>query len=53
MRISDLKTEAKATDSTLIYKLNATYNIKQLTVSLHEIKGVKVIKTINVFVNNK
>lgn len=53
MRINDLKVEAKATDSTLIYKFNTTYTIKQLTVALHEIKGVKVIKTINVYVNNK
>lgn len=53
MRLGDLKTEAKYTDSTLIYKLNATYNIKQISVALHEIKGVKIIKTINVFINNK
>lgn len=53
MRLNDIKTEAKFTDSTLIYKLNTTYNIKQIQMSLHDIKGVKVIKTLNFYINNK
>ena len=53
MRLNEVKSEAKYTDSTMVIKLAATYLIKQIQISLHELKGVKVIKTLNIFVNVK
>ena len=53
MRLNEVKSEAKYTDSTMVIKLAATYLIKQISISLHELKGVKVIKTLNIFVNVK
>ncbi|CDW77116.1 e3 ubiquitin-protein ligase ubr4 [Stylonychia lemnae] len=52
-RMNEMKTEHKCTDSTLIYKLNTTYNIKQIQMNISDIRGARVIKTLNIHINNK
>ena len=52
-RLNEIKTETKFTDSCMIMKFNQTYLIKSMSVQIHDIKGTKVVKTLNIFVNNK
>ena len=52
-RLNDLKSEAKFTDSAMIFKFNTTYQIKTLSLNQDNFRGNKVIKTIVVYINNK
>jgi len=52
-RLTDLKTEAKFTESTMIYRLNTTYQIKQIQFTQDAFRGNQVIKDIQVYINNK
>ena len=53
MKLNDVKSEARFTDSCLIYKFNQTYLLKQISFGVHDIKGSKLLKTIAVYINNK
>jgi archaellin len=52
-RLADIKTEAKYTDSALIYRFQTSYEIKQIFLNQDNFRGNKVIKEISVYVNNK
>jgi hypothetical protein len=39
MKLNDVKSEARFTDSCLIYKFNQTYLLKQISLGIHDIKG--------------
>lgn len=53
LRMNEIKSETKFTDSCIIIKFNSTYLIKTITVQIHDVRGTKVVKTMNIFVNNK
>mmetsp|Transcript_44129 Transcript_44129/g.42821 ORF Transcript_44129/g.42821 Transcript_44129/m.42821 type:complete len:111 (-) Transcript_44129:2041-2373(-) len=52
-KLNDIKYESKFTDSCLLVKFVQTQIIKQLVVGIHEQRGVRAIKMINLYVNNK
>lgn len=52
-KLNDIKADLKYTDSCQIFKFNNTYTFKNVTINVLEIKGSRVIKTINVYINNK
>lgn len=53
MKLNEIKSETKFTDSCMIVKFNTTYLLKQISVNISDIKGMKVVKNMNIFINNK
>lgn len=53
LRLNDVKTEMKFTDSCLLYKLSKTLTVRNISVNMNEFKGAKCIKSLNFYVNNK
>ncbi|KYQ89094.1 hypothetical protein DLAC_10325 [Tieghemostelium lacteum] len=52
-RLDTLKQEVKFTESTQLIKFNNVYNIQKLVISIHDLKKGKMIKSINLYYNNK
>ncbi|GAM27937.1 hypothetical protein SAMD00019534_111130 [Acytostelium subglobosum LB1] len=52
-RLDTLKQEAKFTESAQLIKFNGAYNIQKLTINISDIKKARMIKTINLYYNNK
>ncbi|EGG15028.1 hypothetical protein DFA_09851 [Cavenderia fasciculata] len=53
VRIDSLKQEYKFTDSCHLIKFNGVYSIQKLQINIHDSKKARMIKTINLFYNNK
>ena len=51
--VKDIQTESKFTDSTSIYKLKGSYQLKSFGFNVHEAKGYKALTKLTLYVNNK
>eukprot|EP01133_Synstelium_polycarpum_P011499 gene11499-13413_t len=52
-RLDALKQEVKFTESAQLIKFNGVYSIQKLTINVHDVKKARMIKTINLYYNNK
>ncbi|EFA82601.1 hypothetical protein PPL_04293 [Heterostelium album PN500] len=52
-RLDTLKQEVKFTESAQLIKFNGVYSIQKLTINISDIKKARMIKTINLYYNNK
>lgn len=53
VKIADIRSEVKFTDSSLVYKLNTTYTMKKVALTISEMRGTKRIGTFNIYINNR
>eukprot|EP00742_Colponemidia_sp_Colp-10_P004531 GILJ01004836.1.p1 GENE.GILJ01004836.1~~GILJ01004836.1.p1 ORF type:complete len:2747 (+),score=454.59 GILJ01004836.1:625-8241(+) len=53
MKLDAMTKEMKYTDSTQIIKFNTSYVIQSLTLNIHDPKGSKLVRTVNIYYNNK